>query len=547
MKQLIDNIWQSISGYVILAGIIIVVAALAVRFLMPLAIRRLARARRRLNPIQWQALNDLLANKTIRELYCPSREFTRELSEGERRPPKLAWLSPWPRAVKASHKQNPRSRRQVFAARQQIRELEQRIKITQLNDKQAEAMDKETSFNLTLQCDGKARADISALAPVIKSALSAYRVREQENEYEVSSVTMTVETKKNNDPLMEEKVTVDFLKKNPAKSPLLLPIAMTEDKGVYSLPASSAQCLGCTGAGKSGLFQNSVYQLAPFIKEGTAVLYGIDPKTSELAAYERTTLFRRIALGDYGQAIDVLNEVFDEMERRKKLTEVDLEKGELGRSLSVSKKTPVIFLMIDEINSFILEMQNQSPREAREAKSRLYALLNQGRAFLVFCLVASQVGDKETLGNVRSATQTKIVLRIMEGTYMNDFYLGTGAAERGYNANLIPPANPANKYASAGIGYVRAETGEILRIRLAHVSDKDIAQLILENGFAKTDGDNIAGSSASTSNLTEMLQQQPQASDDPVEQGREMKTLLDQALALDEKRRVQGRPEEDAE
>lgn len=554
LKNLLQALWNVAGSYIIMAAWLALGVAIFVRFIVPWLGRRWTRWRKKLNERQWRAYVDVLSAKEVRERFANHQQYTRELGDNERKPLKLSWLSPYAKAVRISHKANPASKRQVFEARRQIRELSRLIQIKQLSKDQAQAMNPETSFIMTIQLNGQDKTKASdVLTGVLQSAMKAYRLRVVYDEFETGSLSYIVELHKNPDVLVDTKISAkEFFEKYPAESPLRFPAAISEQKRPWYYDAAHTLIWGQSGAGKSSPAWAIIVACLPFIKKKTVQVWFLDPKGAEGKALPFTGLAHRHAVADYSEMVQLVEDLYAELERRKRINNVvlDGDKPNLGRSLEVSEETPLIYFIFDEAPSF-MEMLKANGKAGRDVKNKLMALYMQARSCLIYMVTLTQKMDKETLEAARTNSPNKIVLRTGDGEYMNDFALGHEAAKRGFNScdpKCIPISTKANGHAGAGIAFVADEAGEIVRVRFPYFSDEYLAGVL--NQFRKDAS--TSSTSGSGGNLTAQLgsgqaasKHQP-AGGDPVAQGRETKTLLDQALSLDEKRRVQGGHEEDS-
>lgn len=477
--QGLGYLWEQYNHYIMAGALITLGILTAIRFGIPAVIKRIRRGK--MTRQQFKALGQLLKIPALVEKYAPPEQYRIPLAEGEKPPYKLAWLSPFPSAVKYTHKRNRVGKTQKFLGRQQILEASRSIEIKPITKAQANMADPETSYQVRLQLAGigHSKAEIRKLEGKLRTQLKAYELQEVENENETGSITYLVATKPIEDPLIRAAIGKEFFEQCPAKEPTKMPLAMQANGQPYIYQLHHTLIWGATGSGKGSVMQALIRQVAPYVKDGRCKLYGIDPKGAELKIYTQSSMFHTIALGEYEEMVAVIEEVYEEMNRRKRINNVSLEKGEAGRSLKITQQTPLILLLIDELPSLLREMKDNG-RDGRTIKSKLIAILNQGRSLQIYFIGATQAVEKELLEDIRSASGSKIVLRTSDGVYLNDYMLGERAAERGYDSNAIPVANQGNNYKSAGIGFAKDETGSIVKIRFPYLSDPDLAQFLLE-------------------------------------------------------------------
>lgn len=147
----------------------------------------------------------------------------------------------------------------------------------------------------------------------------------------------------------------------------------------------------------------------------------------------------------------------------------------------------------------------------------LTEILAQGRSLNVFVIGATQAVDTELLGRMRVNFANIMLLR-QESAYYNDLFLGEKAKERGFDSTGIPMSSKANGYAYAGIGYVKEDTGEPVKVRFAYSSDEDLAELIQrypKDDFGASDGfDTINSEPDKNEEATEQNNTLPDLEDD---------------------------------
>lgn len=468
----------STSILIIVALVLLVGGAVAVRLLIPKAALKLAQ--RKLSPAERDAFiykADLLKHKDIVEFYAPSKDFQRKL-EGDKKSRKQAsWVSAYPAAVKASQNAHKYESKKVqMLARQQIVAAAANVSIATLPSNLQPANPGPEHFSITLRLDGKPEEKVRALASTIKSQLGLHSL-ELADADDYVSVKYIGHAVAPMDRLMTTTAGAEFFDNNPPLKPSLLPLAIKADGCAWSMPVAHTLIYGTTGSGKGSVIQGIIRQVAPYVKAGTTKLYGIDPKNSELAPFEHSSLFTDYAFENAD--IEVLIETVHKlMKLRAQNKKVDLKNAELGRSLEYTIETPLVLLVIDEFFSMILALSGT--KSGKNSVSLLNEILAQGRSLGVIVVGATQIADKEILGTMRANIVNWIVLRI-DSVYFNDLFLGQDSAGQGFNATKIPPSSKGNNYASAGIAYVKEETGSPVRVRFAYTSDRELADLILAN------------------------------------------------------------------
>ncbi len=216
---------------------------------------------------------------------------------------------------------------------------------------------------------------------------------------------------------------------------------------------------GTTGSGKGSWMWGLFRALAPMIKEGSVRLWVIDPKGGMEFGAGRA-MFHRFA-----ESAD------DGLELTREYTQVlDARKAELGRQgirqHTPTPEQPMEILVCDEFAGMTEFADNAI---SNEFEKLIGQAITQYRAVGGRVMGAVQEPSKDNVP-VRGLIPTKIVLRVEEAGHV-DMTLGEGARERGAFADQISESLP-------GVGYVKHEGREPLRVRAAYTSDADIAALV---------------------------------------------------------------------
>jgi hypothetical protein len=266
---------------------------------------------------------------------------------------------------------------------------------------------------------------------------------------------------------LRKPVNPDFLRKNCAVSPFSLPIALTENGHVFSLPLHHTLIVGATGSGKGSVLQSIIYQLAPWQKQHLVTLYGIDPKRAELRGFRESDLFENVEF-DFESIVKLAESLVEDVLRPRQ--------KKSGRSFQLSTENPVTVLVIDELSS-LTQDRNYVKSGLQES---LNILLSQGRSDGVYVIAASQFGHKEVLGTIRQHFANRIALRQDTASEV-DMVMGAGALAQGARPHLIEVATESNGYGSAGIAYVISGSfPRPMRVRFPMVTDDDIRSIITD-------------------------------------------------------------------
>ncbi|GAA1494738.1 FtsK/SpoIIIE domain-containing protein [Curtobacterium herbarum] len=483
MEELLDNIVPVVIGLLV----VIVVMTVGGRLLIGKGVRFLALWK--LPAEEREAFSikqELLEHPDVIELYAPTDRFQKRHDPEKKKRKQVHWLSPYPKAVKLANKRPRReSKKAVTLVRSQVHAAASCITVAALPDHEQPANAGPEHFSITLKLAGSAEAKVRNLAAVIKSQLGLHSLDPADAE-DYSSVRFIAHRVAPDDRLISMKKTAAFLDEHPVSDDLAsIPMAVKADGSVWSLGTHHTLVLGSTGSGKAGPLHAVIRQLAPAQAQGRVKLYGADPKHDELPHYESSSLFVDLAYGT-AKIAEMIETVHTLMMTRLRSTKADIESGDLGRSRAYTPENPLIILIIDEILSLLLDLQGQ--RGMAKYITLLTQILALGRAPGVFVIAATQEADKELLGRMRGNFVNKIVLR-QPSVYFNDLFLMDGgpAAAEGFDSTRIPAALKQNGYRTAGIGFVKEETGQPVRVRFAYSSDEDIIDVIMAHR-AKGDG-----------------------------------------------------------
>lgn len=465
---------EAIKPYIPVIVLALIALACAVRYGTPYVLGLIRRLTTRTPRSLFNIKRELLAQDDIREMYAPVNQYITDREEGQKGGSQFAWLSPFPRAVKASIKRNPVSKSKKLNARAQIAAAAKCITVREPHPADNVVGELEEHFRIDMKLDGHDRKEIEQLEGRVKAQLGLREVQliHTKDNFTVSMIAHKTDPE---DPLVGQKYGSELFKDNPAKSPSALPCAVTQSGNIFTLPMHHTLVFAGTGGGKGSVIHAMVLQLLPFWEQNRVKFYGIDPKMSELKAYGNTSVFEEV-VQDTEDAQEQISHVYDLMNNRSRSTTIDLEKGDLKRSLDATTETPMIVLVIDELLDLLLSLKNLGKAGAATA-GQLTGILAKGRSLGIYVVAATQSADKELLGRMRVNFANVIVLR-QDSVYLNDMFLGEKAAERGFDSTAIPASNKANGYKYAGIGFSKQETGDPVKVRFAYTSDDDLIEVI---------------------------------------------------------------------
>jgi S-DNA-T family DNA segregation ATPase FtsK/SpoIIIE len=193
---------------------------------------------------------------------------------------------------------------------------------------------------------------------------------------------------------------------------------------------------GVTESGKSSVLWSLLRGLAPAIRDGTVVVWVLDPKGGmELGPGE--ALFARFCAEDFEAMADMLDEAVAVMQARTRRCR------QTGTRLHVpTREEPLILVVIDEVAT-LTAYQPDAKLRTRMARS-VGLLLSQGRGPGVSVLAALQDPRKEVLG-LRDLFPTRVALQLDEADQV-DMVLGPGARDQGALCDKIPDSTRGVAY-----------------------------------------------------------------------------------------------------
>lgn len=483
----------------------LIALALIVRFGVPFLLALTRRLVTRTPRSLFKAKATLLAHRDICEMYAPANQYMTDREDGKKGGAQFAWLSPFERAVRNSIKRNPVSKARKFNARAQVREAARAITVRAPHAADYVVGDLKKHYRIDMKLDGHDAKEIENMQGRVKSQLGLHSVEriETSDNYTLSMIAHKEEPE---DILLTRKSGVELFDEHPAKSPSSLPMALLENGLVWALAMGHTLIYGATGSGKGAVIHAIVRQLLQFFDQGKVKFYGIDPKMTELKVYANTSLFEEV-VQDTEDAQEVIAHVYKMMQDRAKNAEIDIEGADLKRRLKASKEYPMVNLIIDEGLDLLLSLKAMG-KSGTATIGLLTGILSKGRSLGFNVIMATQEADKELFGRMRSNFLNKITLR-SESDWINDLFLGDGAAKRGFDSSAIPTSNEDNGYKWAGIGYAKGESGDPLKMRFAYSSDDDLIEIIKR--YPKDEFDAF-GELPSTRNESDTLEDEPKAS-----------------------------------
>lgn len=398
-----------------------------------------------------------------------------------------AWLSPYPHTVKEFIKKAPNynSKNTRYLPREEVRTIANRVTVREASASEAQGLvatkNERKFFVIDLSCAHSTADKIRSLKPSIIAALKLGDLREIKHD-DPQRVTYLatmpgVDTALSNDNMP---TGAEFIAKHPANASLTrMPLAVTEDGGVWAVKPMHTLIVGVTGSGKSSPLNMITAQLSDAVLAGTATIDAIDPKANGdlRTKWGRSGIYRSCGLGadDY---VRTIREFWESMESFStdtgKLTKDDLNDDSDVLAVSdfkASTQTPLRVLMIDELPSMINDIKRHP--EGKLAIDLLNQILRKGRSLGHIVIAASQTLEKADLEGVdRMSFVWKVALRL-DSTYQSDYILGSGASAAGFDSKDIP-----NSPGFIGVALVRGEAGDPVKVRFPFFPNTQIMDII---------------------------------------------------------------------
>lgn len=396
-----------------------------------------------------------------------------------------AWLSVYPRTVKRFIKTAPsyNSKNTRYLPREEVRTIANRITIREASSTEAQGLvangKDRKFFVIDLSCAHSTADKIRSLKPSIIAALKLGDLREIKHD-DPQRVTYLATMPGVQTALSNENMPTgaEFIKAHPANASLTrVPLAVTEDGGVWAVKPMHTLIVGVTGSGKSSPLNMITAQLSDAVLAGTATIDAIDPKANGdlRTKWGRSGIYRSCGEGadDY---VRTIREFWESMESFSTdtgaLTQDSLTASALTVSdFKASTTTPLRVLMIDELPSMINDVKNHP--EGKRAIELLNQILRKGRSLGHIIIAASQTLEKADLEGVdRNSFVYKVALRL-DSTYQSDYILGSGASAAGFDSKDIP-----NSPGFIGVALVRDETGDPVKVRFPFFPNEQIVEVM---------------------------------------------------------------------
>lgn len=452
----------------------------------------------------------ILANKDIRETYAPPSLYIRDLREREQAW-KLAWLSPYPSAVRASIKVVNTPKGKKLDARKQVAEVARSVSVAHIPEDRAVAnglrkkdapkepesekqkkrrlrrqalINEANHFTIKLATMGKDPAVIERIENNLVTQLNLKGGLVKLDLDDPTVLGYLAHKVAPVDPLTEG-ITAEYLDEHRASIVYELVLGIDQAGRPLVYKVHHTLILGTSGSGKGSPIQATIYQLAPFVKQGLAQIYAIDPKRAEFALYDRfrSSLIRRISLGskdeDMRAHADTISELLDVIDQRTRNAKLSITEGEVedGRDYPITKENPLVMFIIDEFPSLFQGFKKLGKAGAVPL-AELEQVISMGRFVGVYVMLATQRSEKDIIDAVAPNISRYFLLR-QPSPYFNGKFLGDDAAANGFDSTKIP-ASSAPNYETAGIGFAPDDLGRPFKYRFAYMGKNDMARMIRE-------------------------------------------------------------------
>lgn len=421
----------------------------------------------------------LLENTPLVQALAPASEFTREYGEDEKRRAPLFFLSPWPQALKVAWKKHKGSNRFVDV-RAQLKAAAADLTVRVLDEDRQPHNAGDEHFSVIVPLGDRTEEEVTKLKPMLKAKLGLYSVDAALTD-DFLAVEFVCHTVKPVDVLLNRKFDVSVLDENPPESWKKLPIAVDRNGVVLPVDLHQTYVYGMSGSGKGSVIHAYVRQLAHEVRKGTVRIYGVDTKNEDVGVYRNSRLLEAFAASEES-AEDLIEFFYTKMKERARIARAqDLSAGRTGMRVELGEDNPVCVLLIDELIALLLAMQS------RKRFSYYFGLLQQiyleGRSLGFVVVAAGQTMDEEILKRLRSLNVVVACLKAKKPYWPAVLFDIEETHPVAMAAAQLTNATAGNDYATAGIGWIRVEDGEITNVRFPFTTERDVLAMLREWGL----------------------------------------------------------------
>ena len=300
---------------------------------------------------------------------------------------------------------------------------------------------------------GQTADDLEKAVPAIRDAVGAYSGRSTV----VAPGTVRMEF------VMQEQLSASEMAKHPTDGDAYtVRLGRRENGSAWILRVAGLHTLtvGCSGAGKGSIFWGIAGGLGPAVRQGTALLFGIDLKYG-IEVSVGSALFTRVATTEV-EAAQLLTKLEGLLDMRGRAMA-----GET-RTHTPSSNNPLVVLLIDELAGLTAYITDSALK--KQVAASLSRILTKGRAVGVVVAAFMQDPRKEILP-MRGLFIQIIALRLRSRDEVA-MVLGDGMGDRA-PAHRINPNEP-------GTGYIVTEDGSTIRVRADYWPDSLIRAVATE-------------------------------------------------------------------
>lgn len=263
---------------------------------------------------------------------------------------------------------------------------------------------------------GVTPSSISQKADSLKLALKLKE--EQEIRFSVDEGYVTIDVPKSDDDryfVNAEELWLDWVRQERA---LACPIGIDRTGNPVEVNFSSSNSPhlligGTTGSGKSEALNTILFGLVHKYSANELKLLLIDPKGTELEAFENADHVEGMIGMDDEDACELLERAVEEMQSRYKLLKSERTRSiaEFNSKVSAEKRIPWWLIVLDEYADL-----TSDPESKKKIEANLKRLAQKARAAGIHVIIATQKPSAEVIStNLRSNLPAQLALRVKSG------------------------------------------------------------------------------------------------------------------------------------
>ena len=237
---------------------------------------------------------------------------------------------------------------------------------------------------------------------------------------------------------------------------LLFPIGISSDGLIYQRQNDLIHMLiaGAAGMGKSVFLNSIITRLIARYSPEELRLVLIDPKRVEFSFFAKAPQVYNHIYNEVDDAKEVLEDIYEEMERRYKLLESNTYRNIEDYNNDNEEKIPYILVFVDEYADL--------SATDKEIENLLVLLLNKGRAAGIKMIVATQRVSVDVIsGKAKANFSTRIAFRVPSGVDSRVILDETGAEDLVGKGDLLFKSSFDN-----------------IRAQGVYISDSEIKQVV---------------------------------------------------------------------